>query len=241
MTSFTHHDRRHFITDAAIDPNLRVKLNATNELVLAGATDLEVGTTLQKSTGTANESVEVLLVNASGTTKGISAGAIALGAGVYAAASGQVAATGNIRLGRALSATTGAGQEIEFIRDEVGFVQSVTPDDAQGTINTILPGVQAVEVGAVTNNANDFIVLPALDTVPVGWQINIACNAGGGFEMRTPADSDEPINNVNCDGTQEYACTDDQLIRVYKVSNTDGWVASALTNLGAVATAVVPD
>lgn len=241
MPSFTHHDRRHFTTDAAIDPNLRVKLNSTNELVLAGALDLEVGTTLQKSGGTANESIEVLLVNASGTVKGISAGAIAAGANVYAAASGQVDDTGSIRLGRALSAATTSGQEIEFIRDEVGFVQSVIPDDAEGTGNTILPGITAVDVGAVTNDANDFIVLPALNTVPVGHTITIVGNAGANFEVRTPAASAEEINSEDCDGTKEYLFTNTQIHRFVKISNAIGWMGHGYTAIGAVATAVVPD
>jgi hypothetical protein len=59
--------------------------------------------------------------------------------------------------------------------------------------------------------------------------------------MRTPA-TGEKINNVNCgDGSVEYLCTDTDVIRVIKVSNTQGWVAQSLTNLGAVRTAVVPD
>ena len=49
------------------------------------------------------------------------------------------------------------------------------------------------------------------------------------------------LNGVDSDGTNEYLCTDTELIRVYKLSDQDGWVASALTALGAVATAVVPD
>lgn len=119
--------------------------------------------------------------------------------------------------------------------------QSVTPNNDSGAASTINAGVTAVDVGAVTNDANDWIVLPALADVPVGHTIAIACNAGGNFEMRTPATSGEKINTVDCDGTQEYLCTDTELIYVTKVSATDGWVASARTALGAVATAVVPD
>ena len=120
-------------------------------------------------------------------------------------------------------------------------VQSVTPDDAEGTGNTILPGVTAVDVGAVTNDANDFIVLPDLADVPVGHEFRIACNAGTNFELRTPASSGEKINNVDSDGTQEYLCTDTDTVRIWKVSATDGWAAQSLTILGAVRTAVVPD
>lgn len=121
----------------------------------------------------------------------------------------------------------------------VPTVQSLTPDDSEGTGNTILETTKSATVGAVTNDANDFIVLPAIANVPVGHEILIDCAAGGAFEMRTPASSGTTINGVNSDGTQEYLCTDTELVRVIK--HADGWVATALTALGAVATAVVPD
>jgi hypothetical protein len=98
-----------------------------------------------------------------------------------------------------------------------------------------------VDVQAVTNDADDFIVLPALADVPVGHEITIVCNAGSNFELRTPADSDEEINSQNCDGTAEYLCTDTEVVKVVKISDTIGWMAHAYTALGAVAPAVVPD
>ncbi len=119
----------------------------------------------------------------------------------------------------------------------------VTPDDATPAVvgqNAIPPTIKVVEVGAVTNDANDWITLPALSTVPNGHEITILCNAGGSFELRTPALSGEKINTVDSDGTQEYQCTDTEVIKVIKVSDTDGWMAHGYTALGAVATAVVP-
>lgn len=120
--------------------------------------------------------------------------------------------------------------------------QSVTPNNDSGAASTINPGVTAVDVAAVTNDANDWIVLPSLSAVPVGHTIKIACNAGTNFEMRTPASSNEKINTVDSDGgSAEYLCTDTEMLTVTKVSDTDGWVATAQTALGAIATAVVPD
>lgn len=117
---------------------------------------------------------------------------------------------------------------------------NVTPS-ATGLTNAIPPTVKVVEVQAVTNNANDWITLPSLADVPNGHEITILCNAGTAFELRTPASSNEKINTVDSDGTQEYLCTDTEVIKVVKVSDTDGWMAHAYTALGAVATAVVPD
>lgn len=101
--------------------------------------------------------------------------------------------------------------------------------------------VKMVSVAAVTNDANDWITLPSLNTVLNGHKITILCNAGGNFELRTPASSGEQINSFDCDGTREYLCTDTQIITVTKISNTIGWEAHAHTAIGAVATAVVPD
>lgn len=119
--------------------------------------------------------------------------------------------------------------------------QSVTPNNDSGTASTIEDGAVHVDVGAVTNDANDWIVLPSLANVPVGHQIIIACNAGTNFELRTPASSGEKINTVDSDGTQEYLCVDTEVVVVTKVSDTDGWSAYDIPALGGVGTATVPD
>lgn len=113
--------------------------------------------------------------------------------------------------------------------------------DSSSTGNSIPPNAKSAQVGTVANDANDWITLPSLSDVANGHEIIILCLAGGNFEMRTPASSNEKINNVDSDGSQEYLCTDTDVIRVIKVSNTQGWVAQSLTNLGAVRTAVIPD
>lgn len=129
-----------------------------------------------------------------------------------------------------------------ILRVPVAGYQAVTPSTltAAGSANLILPGVQNVAVGAVVNDANDWITLPAIASVPIGHTIVIACNAGTNFELRTPASSNTKINDVDSDGTQEYLCTDTDVVVVRKATAT-GWVAQSLTKLGAVRTAVVPD
>ena len=121
------------------------------------------------------------------------------------------------------------------------YCQSVTPHNNSGAGSTILAGSHAVDVGAVTNDANDWVVLPAMADVPVGHTIRIACNAGGNFELRTPATSNTKINDVDSDGTQEYLCTDTDVVIVTRRSTTAGWIAQSITKLGAVRTAVIPD
>ena len=110
------------------------------------------------------------------------------------------------------------------------------------TLSRSIPrDVTQVSVLAVTNDANDFITLPHLVSVPEGHRITILCNAGGNFELRTPAGTVEEINSEDCGTANEYLCTDTQVLYVTKISNTIGWEANAYTAIGAVATAVVPD
>lgn len=120
--------------------------------------------------------------------------------------------------------------------------QTVTPDDAEGVgVNVIDPTSRSVAVAANTNGVNDFIVLPALADVAIGHTITVVGNAAG-FEIRTPADSDEEINSENCDGTKEYAVGANKPVhRFTKIDNTIGWMGQGFTAIGAVVTAVVPD
>lgn len=118
-------------------------------------------------------------------------------------------------------------------------VQSINPDAVSGA--KIRAGVDKVVVGTVINDANDWIVLPPLADVANGHEITILCSAGGNFEMRTPATSNEEINSEDCDGTKEYLCTDTQIVKVIKINNTIGWMAHGYSAIGAVVTAVVPD
>lgn len=129
-----------------------------------------------------------------------------------------------------------------ILRVPVAGYQSCNPSTltAAGSDNLILPGVTNVDVGAVVNDANDWLTLPAISSVPIGHTIRIACNAGGNFELRTPASSNTKINDVDADGSQEYLCTDTDVVIVTKRTTT-GWVAQSITKLGAVRTAVVPD
>jgi hypothetical protein len=120
----------------------------------------------------------------------------------------------------------------------------VIPDDATPAVvgqNAIPAGARSVVVDAVTNDANDWIILPSLASVPDGHEITILCSAGTNFELRTPASSAEEINSEDCDGTKEYLCTDTQVVKVVKINNTIGWMAHGYSAIGAVVTAVVPD
>lgn len=118
--------------------------------------------------------------------------------------------------------------------------QTVKPAAANSALNTVQPGVKQVIVAAVTNNANDWITLPSLAKVPSGFEFTVLCKAGGNFEIRTPASSNEKINNVDSDGSNEYLATDTEVIKFVKISDSVGWMAHAYSAIGAVVAAVVP-
>ncbi len=119
--------------------------------------------------------------------------------------------------------------------------QSVTPNSGSETASVILPGSRNVSVGTVTNGVTDFIVLPAIASVPAGHEIHVCSNAGGAYEIRTVASSGTEINGVDCDGTQEYLAVDTEVHVFVKVSDTDGWVAYDIPAAGGVGAATVPD
>ena len=97
-----------------------------------------------------------------------------------------------------------------------------------------------VKVGANANDVDDFIVLPAVATVPSGHKITVIAGAAN-CEVRTPASSGEEINSEDCDGTKEYLLTATQIHTFTKIDNTIGWMGEGRTAIGAYATAVVPD
>jgi len=119
--------------------------------------------------------------------------------------------------------------------------QTVLPNNDSGVASSIDVGVMRVTVGAVVNGVTDWIVMPAIADVSDGFEITILCNAGGAFEIRTPAASGTKINTVDSDGTQEYLATDTETIKITKVSTADGWTATGYAAAGAAVAAVTPD
>ena len=116
----------------------------------------------------------------------------------------------------------------------------IQADDSTSSTNFIPPVRRSIVVSGVTNNREDYVELPNVADVPNGHEITIHCAASSDFTMQTPASSDTKINNIDSDGASGYYCTGTEVMKVVKVSNTQGWVAFALTKAGAQAAAVVP-
>lgn len=118
---------------------------------------------------------------------------------------------------------------------------SLTPDDSDGAgINVIPVGATSVILGANVNGVTDYVVLPALAKTPDGTTIMIVAGAAN-CELRTPATSAEEINSEDCDGTKELLLTATQISWVTKISSVIGWQHRAMSAIGAVVAAVVPD
>jgi hypothetical protein len=118
--------------------------------------------------------------------------------------------------------------------------QQITPNSAQGAGNSITADTRVVKLLANANDVNDFSVLPSLATVQDGTVITILAGAANS-ELRTPASSNEKINNVDSDGTQEALLTAANVYTVTKLSNTAGWMLEGRTAIGAYQTAIIPD
>jgi len=241
MSQYVSGPTRTDVAAGAIAQHLRVK--TVGALVVATAADVELGT--MENACTAAGPCTVRLRNAGGTAKMVASAAITAGVTVYAAAGGKIASSGTVTVGTALEAATADNDVIEVLRHAdagpVFVAQSITADDSESALNQILAGSSSVYVDNYTNNADDFIVLPALASVPIGWTITVVGQAQGNFEVRTPASSAEEINSEDCDGTKEYLFTNTQIHIFRKIDNTIGWMGQGYTAIGAAAAAVVPD
>lgn len=106
---------RSFPAGAALSDKLRVKLSS-GQVVLAGAGELSIGTTVTKAYAQ-GEPITVRLWSAEGTRKMIASAAITAGATVYGAASGKISSTSSgAAIGVAYEAAAADGDVIEVLR-----------------------------------------------------------------------------------------------------------------------------
>lgn len=133
--------------------------------------------------------------------------------------------------------TNGTNPQVKGITFEA---VTISPAATQTLANSIAPGVKSVRLAANTTDVNDFTVLPSLASVPDGHVITVIAGAANS-ELRTPASSNEKINNQDSDGTKEALLTATNVYQVIKNDNTIGWTLVGFTAIGAFQTAVIPD
>lgn len=136
-----------------------------------------------------------------------------------------------------------SGANVTLVREQDGDVagsgaRAVVPTADGLTTGLILPGDTFVE--ATSANADHILTLPAASAATRGKEVLIWVVASTNCELRTPASSNQTINGVDSDGTQEALLAHSHLYRLTQHLAT-GWLMEKLTALGAVATAVVPD
>jgi len=136
--------------------------------------------------------------------------------------------------------TAGAGITADGILLKDGIVGGTTAHTA--TSNGLLAGqlLGATQFVTVTSTgANDIISLPKAVGIPIGTKIR-GMVAATGFELRVHPDDATTVKINNITTNVEAAIPADTSFVVELISATE-WILTALTNLGAVVTAIVPD
>lgn len=173
---------------AATGANLRVKFNGSGKMTPAGAGEDYLGI-VESPVLAADAYGAVNLRTATGTQYGVAAGAIALGATVYGAASGKIndIAIGKA-LGVALEAASADGDIIEWLplADAGGAAISVEAHTAGDTLTTAESGSLHTNTGA---SGTITIVLPPA-TVGLEYMFGL----GAAQQLRIDPDGTETIS-----------------------------------------------
>lgn len=149
----------------------------------------------------------------------------------------------------AVSLAVGAGAGLEVSADAIGIADGgIAPikmaaaeartATADGTGTGAMSGA-AAHIAVTSAAATNQISLPASSAGLIGKVFTLWVGANG-FELITPAASGATINNVDADGTNQADIPANTLSRLTLVA-ANTWILESLTNLGAVATAIVPD
>jgi len=104
-----------------------------------------------------------------------------------------------------------------------------------GLIDTLTTGRKFVTVTSA--GATNAVTLPAISAETIGQEIDIFVGANG-YELITPASSNNTINTVDADGTNQLDVAANTLLRCIQVSAT-GWVAFQIA--ATTITVVAPD
>lgn len=118
---------------------------------------------------------------------------------------------------------------------ELQAVTSTADGTGAGAINALTTGRKLVTVTSAA--AGNQVGLPAISAATIGQEIDLVVGANG-YELITPASSNNTINNVDGDGTNQLDVAANTLLRCVQVSAT-GWVAYQIAPT--TITVVAPD
>jgi hypothetical protein len=114
-------------------------------------------------------------------------------------------------------------------------VTSTADGTGTGAIDALTTGRKFVTVTSA--GATDQVSLPAAASATIGQEIDIFVGANG-YELITPASSNNTINTVDSDATNQLDVAANTLLRLVQVSAT-GWVAYQVA--ATTITVVAPD
>ena len=212
---------------------LRVKIDATYGLALAGASDNEIGVLANTwvATGLGSSKYATLCGSNAGVAKYTAHGSISQYAAVYAAANGQVAGSGTLFLGYALDAGTASGDIIRVSRD--------WPKTSGVTPNGIVNPTVATLAAAGTVSASPAQIASQIVTVTASTgtkAVKLPNPATYGFVqiVNTVATATLPVaqySGENIDGTAA-AVTMPAGSRVMFFSDGTNWWSTLTTTFG---------
>lgn len=122
---------------------------------------------------------------------------------------------------------------VTYVKRAVIGAATATADGL--TTGLILPGETFVTV--TSDSATKFITLPAIDASTIGQTIDLYVGATG-YELVTPASSNNTINTVDADQTNQLDVAANSLVHLIQVSAT-GWFA--YNHAATTITVVAPD
>lgn len=120
-----------------------------------------------------------------------------------------------------------------------GTPRAVVPTSDGLTTGLILDGDTFVE--ATSANAAHILQLPPATAATRGREILIWVKPSTNCELQTASGSGDTINNVDCSGGAVEALLTHSQLYICRQHLATGWLLQAITALGAVATAIVPD
>jgi len=122
---------------------------------------------------------------------------------------------------------------VTYVKRAVIGAATATADGL--TTGLILPGETFVTV--TSDSATKFITLPAIDASTIGQTIDLYVGATG-YELVTPASSNNTINTVDSDQTNQLDVAANSLVHLIQVSAT-GWFS--YNHAATTITVVAPD
>lgn len=140
-----------------------------------------------------------------------------------------------------ISAITSGVVTVTRASDELASLgaRAVVPTANGLTTGLILPSDRMVV--ATSGGANNILSLPACSAATRGREIWIWVVPSTNCELQTAAGSGDTINNVDCSGGAVEALLTHTQLYLCRQHLATGWLLQAMTALGAVATAIVPD